>query len=161
MTGDPDGVNTGLPTPTGSPTQLMGSRSSAGTRRAVRTNLILGVLICGIFLVGGEAMVRMLSNDEEVIAVNVEYLFFMSFAQPFQALQVSFDHALIGAARTLPVMIGSVLMNFLRIPRASLFALSWGFALSGVWWAINATTLGKCIWSWMLYTSRRWLHTKV
>lgn len=52
------------------------------TRIAVRTNLILGVLICGIFLVGGEAMVRMLSNDEEVIAVNVEYLFFMSFARP-------------------------------------------------------------------------------
>ena len=74
---------------------------------------------------------------------------------------MSFDHALIGAGRTLPVMIGSVLMNCLRIPLASLFALSWGFALPGVWWAINATTLGKCIWSWMLYTSRRWLHTKV
>ena len=136
-------------------------KTLALTRLAVRVNLLLGLLICGTFLVGGEAMVRILSGDETVIAVNVEYLFFMAFAQPFQALQVSFDHALIGAGRTLPVMIGSVLMNCLRIPLASALALTWGLALPGVWWAINATTLGKCIWSFVLYRSRRWLHTRV
>ena len=121
----------------------------------------MGLTICGVFLVAGEGMVRLLSDNPDVVRTNVQYLNYMAIAQPFQALQVGFDNALIGAGNTLPIMISSVTMNCLRIPLAHLLAVVSGWGLPGVWWAINFSSFGKCAWGAVLYQRKRWLHTEV
>ncbi len=136
-------------------------KAVAVTRVGLAWNFALGLTICGVFLVAGEGMVRLLSDNPDVVRTNVQYLNYMAIAQPFQALQVGFDNALIGAGNTLPIMISSVTMNCLRIPLAHLLAVVSGWGLPGVWWAINFSSFGKCAWGAVLYQRKRWLHTEV
>ena len=52
-------------------------------------------------------------------------------------------------------------MNCLRIPLAHVKAIVLGMGLSGVWWAINISSFGKCVWAGVLYRRKNWLRTAV
>ncbi|MHC4898321.1 MAG: MATE family efflux transporter [Planctomycetota bacterium] len=128
---------------------------------AIRVNAVIGFATAIVFVLFGTPIVRMLAEAPGAIEENVRYLNYMAVAQPFQALQVAFEHAIIGAGMTFPVMVGSVTMNVLRIP------LAWGLTgfvtlgIGGVWWAVNISSIGKCVWMLILHRKRRWLHQQV
>ena len=127
----------------------------------ILTNLAIGLLVSIVFWTTGPTMVSVFSQDPDVVRVNTQYLDYMAYAQPFQAMQVAFDNALIGAGCTFPIMVASVTMNVLRIPLAHLFAILWTFGLPGLWWAINLSTLGKSVWGGILFARKKWLNTEV
>jgi MATE family multidrug resistance protein len=137
------------------------NKALAVSQLAIRTNLVIGVATSIVFVLFGTPIVRLLAEAPEAVAENVHYLNYMALAQPFQALQVACEHAIIGAGMTFPVMVGSVTMNVMRIP------LAWGLTgfvslgVAGVWWAINISSIGKCIWMFVLHRQRRWLHEQV
>jgi putative MATE family efflux protein len=137
------------------------AKATAVSRLAIRTNVVIGFGVSLAFVLFGEPMVGLLTQDPAALAVNEEYLLYMAIAQPFQAAQVAFDNVLIGAGRTLPIMITSVVMNLLRVPLAHVFAILWGFGLPGIWWAINASSLGKCLGAGWLYRDGKWMRTEV
>lgn len=139
------------------------SRDKALTvsRLAVRVNTVIGITTSIFFLTFGTAIVRLLAQAPEAVHENVRYLHYMAVAQPFQAVQVACEHAIIGAGMTLPVMIGSVTMNVLRIPLAWVLTALLPLGIGGIWWAINISSIGKCVWMWILHRRQRWLHARV
>ena len=136
-------------------------KALAVSRLAIRTNAVIGVATSIVFVLFGTPIVRLLAEAPQAVAENVRYLNYMALAQPFQAVQVACEHAIIGAGMSFPVMVGSVTMNVLRIP------LAWGLTqfitlgVGGIWWAINISSIGKCIWMLVLYRQRRWLRQQV
>ncbi|MEE9127680.1 MAG: MATE family efflux transporter, partial [Planctomycetota bacterium] len=136
-------------------------KALAVSRLAIRTNAVIGVATSIVFVLFGTPIVRLLAEAPQAIEENVRYLNYMALAQPFQAVQVACEHAIIGAGMSFPVMVGSVTMNVLRIP------LAWGLTqfitlgVGGIWWAINISSIGKCIWMLVLYRQRRWLREQV
>lgn len=125
-------------------------------RTAARLNLLLGVLTAGIFWTAGRQLVGLFSADEATAETNAAYLTVLAWAQPLQAMEVVFENALIGAGLTLPVMVATSSMNALRIPLAHVMAVVAGLGLPGIWWAINLSSAGKCLWAWILYARGRW-----
>jgi len=133
----------------------------AVSRLAIRVNLVIGIATSGIFLLFGTPIVCLLAEAPEAIQENVRYLHYMSVAQPFQAVQVACEHAIIGAGMTMPVMIGSVTMNVLRIPLAWAMTTVLPLGIGGIWWAINISSIGKGVWMWILHRQQKWLHGTV
>lgn len=136
-------------------------KALAVSRLAIRVNGVIGVGTSIIFLLLGTPLVRLLVDAPPAIEENVRYLQYMAVAQPFQALQVACEHAMMGAGMTLPVMVGSVTMNVLRIPLAWIMTVLLPLGVGGIWWAINISSIGKGVWMWILHRQRRWLHMKV
>ena len=131
------------------------------SRLAIQLNAVIGVATSIIFLLFGTPIVRLLAEAPEAIEESARYLHYMSVAQPFQAVQVACEHAMIGAGMTLPVMIGSVCMNVLRIPLAWGMTSLFGLGIGGIWWAINISSIGKGVWMWILHREQKWLHMTV
>ncbi|MHC5063659.1 MAG: MATE family efflux transporter [Planctomycetota bacterium] len=130
-------------------------------RLALRINLILGLASGLSFWFFGPALVGMLASAEEAVQANTEYLNYMAFAQPFQAVQIVYEQVLIGSGLTMPVMISTGVMNAIRIPLAHMLAVSMGMRLPGIWWAINLSTLGKYLWALLLFHRGRWASHQV
>ncbi len=125
-------------------------------RLALWINLLLGLASGLCFWLFGPALVGMLASAEEAVEANSEYLNYMAFAQPFQAVQIVYEQVLIGSGLTMPVMISTGVMNAIRIPLAQFLAVGMGMRLPGIWWAINLSTLGKFLWALLLYRRGHW-----
>jgi MATE family, multidrug efflux pump len=136
-------------------------KALAVSRLAIRVNGVIGIATSIVFLLFGTPLVRLLAEAPDAIQENVRYLHYMAVAQPFQALQVACEHAMIGAGMTLPVMVGSVTMNVLRIPLAWALTSLLPLGVGGIWWAINISSIGKGLWMWILHRQQRWLHVTV
>jgi MATE family multidrug resistance protein len=131
-------------------------RAAAIARLGRRANLAIGVG-CGIaFWTVGPTLVGILVDDPVAFDANIEYLRYMSFAQPFQAVGVVFEQVLAGSGLTTQVLLSTGTMNLARIPLAHLLAVVAGLGLPGVWCAINLSSLGKCAFAAFLFRRGRW-----
>ena len=131
-------------------------RAEAVAHTAARFSLTLGVATGISFWVFGPTLVHVLAGSGQAAEANIEYLEMLAWAQPFQALQTIYDQALIGAGATLPAMIATSTMNILRIPLAHALAVWAGWGLAGIWWAVNFSSVGKFVWTRLLFRRGRW-----
>ncbi len=118
----------------------LGARNPALANRymkqIIRWGVGLTVVTSFILLLGPRFLMRMLTDEAEVVAIGAQYLFIMAFSQIPQQIVGSWGGALRGAGDTVTPMVAA-LVGILgcRIPLS--FVLSKSFGLLGVWWAIN------------------------
>jgi len=83
--------------------------------------------------------------DPGTIHASASYLKILSISQVFMGLEIVLAGAMGGAGDTVPPMVIFVPLNIARIPLAYFLADSAGLGISGVWWAISATSILKGI----------------
>ena len=118
-------------------------------------NIVLGLLTFAAVYLFGDAMMRIFTNDADVIVIGKEYLLIIcGFFIVHGALNV-YNGALRGAGDTLfPMVTSLVCLWIIRIPLA--YYLSSWLGRSGIWWAIVASITIGLIVTFIYYKTGIW-----
>jgi putative MATE family efflux protein len=127
----------------------------------------LNVLVSGamlsilsvLFLFYPEALIRMISNDPEVIRVGVPCLQVSAIAQPLMAMTCALAGGLRGAGDTrnpiIAILIGPVAV---RLFFCWLLAYHWGWGLIGIWVGSTLDWVARVIFLSWVFRRGRWVH---
>jgi putative MATE family efflux protein len=116
----------------------------------------IGVGMAALFLLGGEGIGRLFTEDPAVLREAVRYAEVLAWSQPLCAFEALAEGVLIGAGATRAVLLWSGPLNLLRVPMGYLAAVGLGWGAAGVWWAINLSTALKTAGKWSTVASGRW-----
>ena len=113
-------------------------RVRKGVRFALLFNLLFGATTFVAIYFLGDSLMRLFTDDAEVIRIGWEYLLIMAgFFVVHGGLNI-FNGALRGAGDTLfPMVVSITCLWLIRIPLAYAFSSLWG--RSGIWWAIGCS----------------------
>lgn len=113
-------------------------RVRKGVRFALLFNLLFGATTFVAIYFLGDSLMRLFTDDVEVIRIGWEYLLIMAgFFVVHGGLNI-FNGALRGAGDTLfPMVVSITCLWLIRIPLAYAFSSLWG--RSGIWWAIGCS----------------------
>ncbi|MCD7848946.1 MAG: MATE family efflux transporter [Parabacteroides sp.] len=130
-------------------------RVKKGLRFTMYVNIVLGLLTFAAVYLFGDAMMRIFTNDADVIVIGKEYLLIIcGFFIVHGALNV-YNGALRGAGDTLfPMVTSLVCLWIIRIPLA--YYLSSWLGRSGIWWAIVASITIGLIVTFIYYKTGIW-----
>ena len=130
-------------------------RVKKGLRFTMYANIALGLLTFAAVYLFGDAMMRIFTNDADVIVIGKEYLLIIcGFFIVHGALNV-YNGALRGAGDTLfPMVTSLVCLWIIRIPLA--YYLSSWLGRSGIWWAIVASITIGLIVTFIYYKTGIW-----
>lgn len=130
-------------------------RVKKGLRFTMYANIVLGLLTFAAVYLFGDAMMRIFTNDADVIVIGKEYLLIIcGFFIVHGALNV-YNGALRGAGDTLfPMVTSLVCLWIIRIPLA--YYLSSWLGRSGIWWAIVASITIGLIVTFIYYKTGIW-----
>ncbi len=108
----------------------------------VAVNVGIMTLVVLAFQFGGGLVMRLFSQDIEVIEIGAQYLRWGAVAYGFLAIQQVLGGALDGAGQTLQKML-FLLLNIwvLQIPLAAVFSTNLGLGVDGIWYAIFVAKL--------------------
>jgi putative MATE family efflux protein len=120
---------------------------------------ILGVASFAGQLIAPEWLAGIFSTDPAVIREAAGYLRIAAISQLAVSLEMVLEGALGGAGDTVPPMLASTTLSFLRIPLAAFAATRWGSA--GIWWVISLTACGRALALVLLWRSGRWRRKSV
>ena len=83
------------------------------------------------------------------------------YSQLFMMLEITMQGMFYGTGRTLPPAAISIGGNLLRIP-ISLYLISLGLGVSGIWWAVSlsSTLKGICAFCWFFILKKKLLAVK-
>jgi putative MATE family efflux protein len=127
---------------------LVGQNIGAGNiRRAEKSawmalaysTIVLGVFSL-IYFVAAEPLMRFFINDPRVINEGRDYLRIIALCEIFLGFEIVLEGAFAGAGYSLPPMLVSVPLTWLRIPLAAWLSGPCGMGSTGIWWAISLTT---------------------
>jgi putative MATE family efflux protein len=144
-------------------TALVGRSLGAGDPRLaerylkqiVRWGVLLTTCAAAVLLLGPKLLMRILTDDPEVIAIGAQYLFIMAFSQVPQQISGSLNGCLRGAGDTVTPMVSAAVGIWgCRIPLA--FLLSRKFGLMGIWWAINIDQFVRLAITGSRYLTGKW-----
>jgi Na+-driven multidrug efflux pump len=77
------------------------------------------------------------TEDTNVIAVGIIYLYMMSAAEPFMCASITSGAALRGAGDTIPALVYTIIAQWIiRLPAAYILAFTLGFDINGIWIAL-------------------------
>jgi len=145
--------------------RCLGAGDPAAARRTVRNayavGTAFGVTMACAFWFGGPHVVPLFTIDAGVEREALNYVRILAFSQLFVSFEAVNEKVLTGAGMTRPALAISGLGNLLRIPLAWTLAHPLGFAASGIWWAINSTTLLKACLLQRVVQRGRWLDHRV
>ena len=130
-------------------------RVKKGLRFTMYVKIVLGLLTVAAVYLFGDAMMRIFTNDADVIVIGKEYLLIIcGFFIVHGALNV-YNGALRGAGDTLfPMVTSLVCLWIIRIPLA--YYLSSWLGRSGIWWAIVASITIGLIVTFIYYKTGIW-----
>ncbi|RHO69463.1 MATE family efflux transporter [Parabacteroides sp. AF48-14] len=130
-------------------------RVKKGLRFTMYVNIMLGLLTFAAVYLFGDSMMRIFTNDADVIVIGKEYLLIIcGFFIVHGALNV-YNGALRGAGDTLfPMVTSLVCLWIIRIPLA--YYLSSWLGRSGIWWAIVASITIGLIVTFIYYKTGIW-----
>ncbi|MBL6990484.1 MAG: MATE family efflux transporter [Bacteriovoracaceae bacterium] len=113
---------------------------------AIKGSILITVLLLPIslmFIFIPEHLISLLNSDPQIVKHGAMYLKIVGYFEILLGFEVLFEGAFNGLGETKLYMFLRVPLTLVRIPLASLFALTLGFGIQGVWWAISITTLIK------------------
>ena len=128
-----------------SPGTKSGTSFSGTCSARAAVALALGVTVTLVFLLGGRPLSGLFTQDPVVWAEATRYAHILALSQIFVAFECLSEGVLQGAGHTRPVLWWSAPLNALRVPLGWALALPLGLGAAGVWWAINLTTVAKCL----------------
>ncbi len=148
---------------------LVGQNLGAGKperaeKAAWLTILYISILMLAVsmgFFFFGKWIVRFFINDPDVIAEGARYLKIIAMFEVFLGFEIVFEGAFGGAGNSLPPMLISVPMTWLRIPLAIVLAHTLGLGSVGIWWAIASTTGMKGLTMALWFRKGNWKTKKV
>jgi putative MATE family efflux protein len=144
-------------------TALVGRSLGAGNphlaERYIKQIVLWGVALTAvataILALGPRFLMRILTDDPEVILIGAQYLFIMAVSQIPQQVSGSLNGCLRGAGDTVTPMISAAVGIWgCRIPLS--FLLSRGFGLMGIWWAINIDQFVRLLITGTRYLTGKW-----
>jgi putative MATE family efflux protein len=142
---------------------FVGQNIGANKPERIRAGLISTVKMSGIVTVAtsifivftGHLLMRLFSNDPEVIRLGDQYLTIVSSFYILFTFMFIYTGLMRGAGDTMiPMFISLLSLWLIRIPMA--WMLSGKIGAAGIWWAIPAGWLIGLILSFMYYKSGRW-----
>lgn len=138
--------------------QYLGLGDPARARLAARTCWLFGVVVMGsmglVFWFFPEPMVRMVTDEPQLLAAAPDLLRICAPIQVFFATSIVLSNAMRGAGDTRSTMLLTFLSTYaIRLPAAYLLAVVMGYGLNGVWLAL----CGELVIRGILF-SARFLH---
>lgn len=128
-----------------------GQNYGAGLWKRIRQGYYVSFFIAGtiglvaglLFLFQGEFIFRLFLSEPESIALGAIFLFIEGFSQFFMVSERVSAGGFNGLGKThIPAIIG-ITFNALRIPAAWILVYTLDMGLSGIWWAISASSIIK------------------
>lgn len=124
--------------------QNLGAKKPKRAEKAAWLNIgyisLFLALVSLFYFFFGEYIVRFFISDENVILEGAQYLKIIAIFEIFLGFEIVFEGAFSGAGNSLPPMLISVPLTWLRIPLSILLAQMLGLGSVGVWWSISTTT---------------------
>jgi putative MATE family efflux protein len=105
---------------------------------------IWGLLIGCLFIFFGDAIFGLFVHEQHAIEQGAIYLRILGYSQLFMVFEIASAGGFTGIGKTLPPSIQGITLTAARIPLA-LYLTSTSLQLSGVWWAITISSIGKGI----------------
>jgi putative MATE family efflux protein len=136
-------------------------RSSQAAWQAAGFAVMVTGFVAVMFLAFPKQIASFFISDPRVIGIGIGYLRIVALSQIFMALEIVFEGAFAGAGNTVPPMTVSIAGSLARVPLAYLLAVDWGMGISGVWWAITATSIVKGIVLTYWFSRGRWKTQKI
>jgi Na+-driven multidrug efflux pump len=142
---------------------FVGQNIGANKLERVREGLIATVRMSGIvtivttifIILAGHLMMRLFTNDAEVVRIGDQYLTIVSSFYIMFTLMFIYTGVMRGAGDTMIPMFFSLLSLWLiRIPFA--WILSRHIGPSGIWWSIPAGWLVGLVLAYAYYKTNRW-----
>jgi putative MATE family efflux protein len=134
----------------------------AAAASALRQCLVWMVLAGVAFGVLGGPMMRLFSNDPEVIALGAVSIPVLALAQPFWAIGQVYAGCLRGAGDArFPMLSTSLGMWLVRLPTAYLLGIVFGWGLPGVYLSSTFDAGLRAFLNWRRYRAGNWQHLKV
>ncbi len=138
--------------------QAIGAKKNSLTNgivaRGIAIQAAIFVPITIAFTVFPHQIISLINSDPIIINHGANYLRIVGYFEIFMGLELLMEGVFNGLGNTKTYMFIRVPLTLLRIPLAYLFAISWGFGVTGVWWAISITTLMKGILLPIIFYSR-------
>ena len=121
--------------------QNLGARKPERAERAVWltgfANMVFMAVVAAIYITCNEQLVRIFTQDPEVVAVGAACLRIVSYGYVLYAWELVMIQAFNGAGDTMtPTRINLVCFWLIEIPVAYVLALKTGFGAPGVYWSI-------------------------
>ena len=141
--------------------QNIGAGKTDRAKKVLRTGIMLALPI-GVFFFclsyfAPQAIMRVFTNNPDVIAQGMEYMRFFSIDYIVVSVLFCTNGLLMSAGMTTFTMFNGILSSIaLRIPVAYLFGVTWGMGLSGIGLAAPAASLGSLILALIFYKSGTW-----
>lgn len=116
--------------------------------KAYKTTLgmasVFGIIGTVLFVFFGKEIFSVFVSEKEAFKAGAIYLRISGYSQLFMMLEIATQGLFYGTGHSLPPAIVGISFNYLRIP-LSLFFISIGMGITGVWWSISITAMLKGI----------------
>jgi putative MATE family efflux protein len=145
--------------------QNLGAQQPERAEKSAWTTLWMISLITFVFGLAffffARNITSLLTNDQDVIKIAMQYLKIIALSQVFMAFEFVLEGAFAGAGNTLPPMIISLPGTFLRIPLAYYLAIPMGLGPAGIFWAITISTILKGIAVFIWFRTGSWKRKRI
>lgn len=130
-------------------------RIKKGLRATLFMSWTISFAVMAIVIINGEFLIKLFSDDPEVISHGRSYLIIISSFYPVFSTMFVMHGTLRGAGDTLvPMFITLISLWIVRIPLAAILSDKWG--PSGIWWAIPCGWIVGLLGTYLWYLSGRW-----
>ncbi len=137
-------------------------RAEAAVKIAVKLDVIVLSLIGIIFVLCAHPLIRLFTQDPEVVAFGTQALWIVSLAFPLYAAGMCFESAFNGSGDTwTPVRLNLLCLWIGQIPIAWVLSKTLGFGPVGVFIAVPVAHSLLAVSSWLLFKRGRWKTQKV
>jgi len=130
-------------------------RVKAAIKTSIFISLIISVIISVSVILFSSPLLRLFTNDLDVISIGKDYLFIVGGFYFAFMLMFIFNGALRGAGDTLiPMFITLFSLWIIRIPVSSFLSTKMG--TDGIWWGIPIAWLIGAVFSGLYFSTGRW-----
>ena len=90
-----------------------------------------------------DALARFFIDDPAVVAIAVRYLRVVAVSELFLVFEIVLEGAFGGAGDSVPPLLVGGPLSVARVPAAYVLAVTLGWGVDGIWWAISISTVLK------------------
>jgi putative MATE family efflux protein len=122
---------------------------------------VIGLAITVIFLLVPQQLVMIFNKEAEVIKIASSYICIVAFLQVFMAVTMVLEGAFAGVGNTVPPMVTSVIFMTARLPAAYFLAITLGWGINGVWWALTISRILEAMVLSYWFSKGKWKEYRV